>query len=62
MQRMEAGALGEIELTNEQIKAATLVLAKVVPDLQRIENSHTGKVDLTLIAQARDKFRALTEG
>lgn len=39
--RLEQCAMGEVELTPTQIKAAQLLLGKLVPDLARVEN--TGK-------------------
>ena len=41
MTRLEKCALGTVEMSPEQIRAAQIVLGKVVPDLARQEN--TGK-------------------
>ena len=41
--RLQKGALGEIEVTREQIKAAEILLKKTLPDLKQIE--HTGTVE-----------------
>lgn len=54
MARLHDCALGEVEMTATQIKAAQIVLAKVVPDLARTE--HTGKdgKDLTMVIRHED--------
>ena len=72
MHRMEAGAMGEVELTTEQINAAKLVLGKVLPDLARTETKHEGELNVThakvgnvvskLSKEARDELRAVIEG
>jgi hypothetical protein len=40
MNRLEKCLNGEVELTAQQIKAADIILKKIVPDLGRVE--HTG--------------------
>lgn len=40
MNRVQSCAFGELEMTPEQLKAAQMILSKVVPDLARQE--HTG--------------------
>lgn len=41
MTRVQRCALGKLDMNGEQLKAAGMVLAKVIPDLARQE--HTGK-------------------
>lgn len=41
LQRLDKAAMGEIEITATQLKAAEIVLRKTIPDLARTE--HTGK-------------------
>lgn len=41
--RLYQHACGEIEMSATQIKAAQIILAKLVPDLARTEISGTGK-------------------
>lgn len=41
MGRLYGHALGEVDMSGSQIKAAQVVLAKLVPDLNRAE--HTGE-------------------
>jgi len=53
MRRMEKGAMGEVDLSPEQISAAKLVLGKVLPDLARQEL--TGKDGKDLYDQMTDE-------
>jgi len=39
LKRMQAAALGEIEVTQQEIAAARLVLGKVLPDLKAVEQT-----------------------
>lgn len=41
LNRLNSCALGKVEMTGNQIKAATVVINKEIPDLARLE--HTGK-------------------
>jgi hypothetical protein len=43
MRRLYDNSLGQVEMTNQQIKSAQIVLAKLVPDLARTE--HVGDND-----------------
>lgn len=40
LQRLDACAAGEIEMTPDQVQAAKIILAKMIPDLKAVE--HTG--------------------
>ena len=39
--RLEDHALGKVEMTNTQVRAAEILLKKVIPDLSAVEHSGT---------------------
>lgn len=45
MKRLQSHAMGELELTATQIRAAEIVLKKTMPDLKSTE--HSGEVEMT---------------
>lgn len=47
--RLVAFVDGEIELTNQQVKAIEILLKKVAPDLARVDNTHDGSISLNVI-------------
>lgn len=53
-QRLYAAAIGEVEMSNQQIKAADIILKKLIPDLARTEL--TGKDGETLNMGINVKF------
>lgn len=54
MNRLHDCALGHVEMTPPQIKAAQIVLAKVVPDLARTELTGKDGKDLVLTVKPDD--------
>lgn len=48
LNRLNKCAKGEVEMTSVQVKAATVVINKEIPDLARIEHSGKGGVPLTI--------------
>lgn len=49
LNRLNSFAIGEIEMTAAQVKAAQIVIGKEVPDLKAIEHSGDSENPLTLI-------------
>lgn len=49
LNRLNSFAIGEIEMTAAQVKAAQIVIGKEVPDLKAIEHSGNAETPLTLI-------------
>jgi hypothetical protein len=53
MKRLYDCALGEIDMTSEQLSAAKTILAKMVPDLARVDNTLSapegGPVDFSAV-------------
>lgn len=45
--RLQSNALGEIELTKDQIRSIEILLKKTLPDLQQV--SHEGSIDQNVI-------------
>lgn len=44
IKRVNDCALGKLEMTNEQLRAAQLCMSKVIPDLKAIEQTHSGEI------------------
>jgi len=49
IQRLSDHAHGEIEMTQTQINAAKIVLAKMVPDMTKNEHEHSGQVNIQIV-------------
>jgi hypothetical protein len=47
-QRLYAAAIGEVEMSNQQIKAADIILKKLIPDLARTELTGKDGQDINL--------------
>lgn len=46
IKRVNDCALGKIEMTNEQLRAAQMCMAKVIPDLKATEVTHSGEMTI----------------
>lgn len=57
--RLNECATGEVELTTQQIKAAEILLKKVLPDLKSVDMA--SNVTVTQIPQGLDAFYGETE-
>lgn len=44
--RLYKCSLGEVDMTAEQLRAAQIVLAKILPDLKAIENNINGTLSI----------------
>ena len=48
MNRLNDCALGDADMTSAQLKAADIILKKLVPDLARTDIKHEGQVGVTV--------------
>ena len=51
LNRLIAAANGEIEMTSTQASIGLGLMKKVLPDLQAIDNKHSGNIDSTVTFQ-----------
>lgn len=51
MERLESCANGSIEMTSAQLKAAQILLSKIVPDLSRtdVNSKHSGNLTIEIV-------------
>jgi len=57
--RLTKHALGEVELSQTQVRAIEILLRKVLPDLAAIE--HTGDVQTSYVVRMPEPVKDLTE-
>lgn len=55
MNRLNDCVSGEIEMTPQQIKAADIILKKIIPDLARSEIKHEGEINIGKMLAAIDE-------